>query len=242
VAKKQHRSRRPEERAKKEFEEEVLQIDRVTRVVKGGKRLRFRATVVIGDRKGRVGVGLGKANEVSESIKKAVSAAKKNLIQIPLVNDTIPFEIKEKFKAAKVLIMPARSGTGIIAGSAVRKIMDLGGVKNVLAKSLGCANRINLAKATINALKRMGEREIIIPEETKKKELSSGKPSTSASPSVETPGDRSEDKETPAGKKKETALRKETSKEKPKGDDKEKKAVVSEKEPHEKKPQEDSQD
>lgn len=149
---------------KKEFEEEVLQIDRVTRVVKGGRRLRFRATVIIGNRKGKVGIGLGKASEVAEAIKKAVAQAKKEIIQVPTVNDTVAFEIKDKFKAARLLMRPAKEGTGIIAGSATRRILELAGVKNVVAKSLGSTNKINLAKATIKALKQYSMREIKVPQ------------------------------------------------------------------------------
>ena len=158
---------------KKEYEEEVLKIDRVTRVVKGGRRLRFRATVIIGNRKGKVGIGLGKATEVAEAIKKAVTVAKKNIIQVPIVNETIPFEVDQKFKAAKIMLRPAQIGKGVIAGSAARRILELAGVSNVIAKSLGSPNKINLAKATIAALKQYQSKEIKFPkkkEEAKKEE------------------------------------------------------------------------
>ena len=137
---------------KKEFEEEVLQIDRVTRVVKGGRRLSFRATVIIGNRKGKVAIGLGKATEVTSAIQKAVTQAKKNIVSIPIVNETLPHEIKVKFKANRLLMIPAKPGTGIKAGSSTRKILELAGVKNILAKRMGSTNRINLAKATMKAL------------------------------------------------------------------------------------------
>jgi len=137
---------------KKEFEEEVLQIDRVTRVVKGGRRLSFRATVIIGNRKGKVAIGLGKANEVALAIQKGVSQAKKNIIQVPMIKETIPHDIKVKFKATKLLMIPAAPGTGIKAGSSTRKILELAGVKNILSKRMGSGNRINLAKATIKGL------------------------------------------------------------------------------------------
>jgi small subunit ribosomal protein S5 len=159
-----------EVKEKKEFEEEVLQIDRVTRVVKGGRRLRFRATVVVGDRKGRVGMGLGKATEVAEAIKKAVTKAKKDVIKVPIVKDTIPFEIKDKYKAARLLMRPAKVGTGIIAGSAMRRILELAGIKNVVAKSLGSPNKVNLAKATVRALKQYDNKEIRFPKKKKKEE------------------------------------------------------------------------
>lgn len=142
-------------REPKEFEEEVLQIDRVTRVVAGGRRLRFRATVVIGNRKGRVGVGLGKASEVAVAIQKAIAKAKKSLMTVPITNDTIPHPVNQKFKAAKIMIKPAHAGTGIIAGGAVRKILELAGVKNVLSKCFGTSNKIANAKATIMALKKL---------------------------------------------------------------------------------------
>lgn len=140
-------------REPKEFDEEVIQVDRVTRVVKGGRRLRFRATVVIGDRKGRVGYGIGKSTEVQMAIQKAVSKAKKDLIRVPLYKGSIPHTVQRKFKAAIVLLKPASEGTGIIAGGAVRKMLDLAGVRNVLSKSLGSNNRLNTTKATFIALK-----------------------------------------------------------------------------------------
>lgn len=142
----------------KEFEEEVIQIDRVTRVVKGGRRLRFRATVVIGDKKGRVGYGIGKSVEVPNAIQKAVSKAKKNLIKIPIYNGTIPHAIQIKFKASIVLLKPAGEGTGIIAGGAVRKVVDMAGIKNILSKTLGSSNRVNNTKAAYIALTSLRER------------------------------------------------------------------------------------
>jgi len=149
----------------------VLQIDRVTRVVKGGRRLRFRVTVVIGDRKGRVGLGIGKSNEVVGGIQKAVKEAKKNVFKICIYNDTIPHEIYHKFKAARILLLPARAGTGLIAGGAVRKVLELAGIKNVLSKRMGTTNKINNAKATLEALREMTWRE----SDQKKKEEDKGK-------------------------------------------------------------------
>ncbi len=138
-----------------EYEEEVLQIDRVTRVVKGGRRLRFRATVVVGNRKGKVGVGIGKSTEVVGAIKKAIHQAKKDFVTVPLKNGTIPHEVHMKYKSAKLVIMPASPGTGIIAGGAVRKISELAGIKNMLSKIFGSRNRITNAQATILALKEL---------------------------------------------------------------------------------------
>lgn len=136
----------------KEFDEEVIQIDRVTRVVKGGRRLRFRATVAIGDRKGKVAIGIGKSSEVAGAIQKAVAKAKKCLIKIPIIQGTIPHYVKTKFKSARLLMKPASPGTGVIAGGAVRKILDLAGVHNILSKSFGSSNRVNCSKVTIKAL------------------------------------------------------------------------------------------
>lgn len=154
MAKPNKKNNRPA-REVKEFEEEVIQVDRVTRVVKGGRRLRFRATVVIGDRKSRVSYGIGKASEVQAAIQKAVAKAKKRIIRVPVYNGTIPNMAQVKFKAAKVLIKPASEGTGIIAGGPIRKIMDLAGVKNVLSKSMGARNRLNVTKATFEALAKL---------------------------------------------------------------------------------------
>ncbi len=135
-----------------EFSEATLSIDRVTRVVKGGRRMRFRAIVVVGNRKGKVGLGTGKATEVQAAIKKASSSARRNMIRVPIVNGTIPHQVERKFKAARLLIMPARPGTGIIAGGALRVILDHAGVKNVLSKRFGSRNKLVNAQATILAL------------------------------------------------------------------------------------------
>ena len=136
----------------KEFEEKVISIDRVARVVKGGRRFRFRATVVIGDGKGRVGLGIGKGGEVITSIAKAVARARRNLIAIPLKDGTIPHEVTVKFSGAHVMLKPASPGTGVIAGGAVRNVVEVAGVHNLLTKSLGSTNKINNAYATIMAL------------------------------------------------------------------------------------------
>lgn len=138
-----------------EYEEEVLQIDRVTRVVKGGRRLRFRATVVVGNKNGKVGIGIGKSHEVVGAIQKAIHQAKKDMLVVPMRNGTLPHEIFIKFKAARILMMPAAPGTGIIAGGAVRKIAELAGIKNMLSKMFGCSNRLTNAQATMIALRKL---------------------------------------------------------------------------------------
>lgn len=134
------------------LEEKLLGIDRVTKVVKGGKHLRFRALVVVGDRSGHVGFGLAKAAGVPEAVRKATAVAKKNLITVPIKDGTIPHEMFAKFGASKVLLKPAAPGTGLIVGSASRAVLELAGVKEVLGKSLGAQNKVNVAKATIVAL------------------------------------------------------------------------------------------
>lgn len=140
------------EREEKEFDEQVLELARVTRVTKGGKRMRFRATVVVGDRKGRVGFGIAKGADVALSVGKAVRAAKKRMLVVPIVNETIPHQALEKFAAAKVLLKPAPPGTGIKAGGAMRVVLELAGIPNVVGKQLGSANKINNVKAVMAAL------------------------------------------------------------------------------------------
>lgn len=137
----------------KEFDEQVIEIDRVTRVVKGGRKMRFRATVVIGNRKGKVGIGIGKSNEVTGAIQKAIAKAKKDLLIVTLDGPTIPHLIRVKFKSARILIMPAVPGTGLIAGGTIRKVLELAGVKDVLSKAFGTSNKVNNTKATFKALK-----------------------------------------------------------------------------------------
>lgn len=139
----------------KQFEELVINIDRVARVVKGGRRFRFKALVVVGDRKNKVGVGVAKGADVQTAIAKAADVAKKHLITFPMVNDTLPHEAEIKFSGARVLLKPAAPGTGIIAGGVVRQILGVTGVRNMLSKSLGSTNKVNIAYATIEALKSM---------------------------------------------------------------------------------------
>lgn len=136
----------------KQFDERVVHIDRVARVVKGGRRFRFRALVVVGDKKGRVGVASAKGPDVTAAVSKAVTVAKKNLVSINLYNGTLPHEALAKVGGAKILIKPASPGTGLIAGGTVRTVLEVAGVSNALSKSLGSANKTNTAYATIQAL------------------------------------------------------------------------------------------
>ncbi len=147
-----NRNRQPREEEVKEFEEVVINIDRVSRVVKGGRRFRFKALVVVGDKKTRVGVGVSKGGDVQAAVIKATSVAKKNLIEIPIYKATIPHDVNSKVGGAKVLLKPAAPGTGIIAGGTVRAILNVTGIHNVLSKSLGSTNKVNAAYATIEAL------------------------------------------------------------------------------------------
>jgi small subunit ribosomal protein S5 len=142
-------------RGTEELIEKIIQIRRVTKVTKGGKKLRFAALVVVGDGKGRVGYALGKAPEVPDAIRKAIEKAKKEMIEVPLVHGTIPHRIEEEFSATKIILRPAPPGTGVIAGGTVRAIMDAVGVTDVVTKCIGNSNPHNLIKATFKAFERL---------------------------------------------------------------------------------------
>ncbi|MDR2952293.1 MAG: 30S ribosomal protein S5 [Treponema sp.] len=139
----------------KEFVEKLVKLNRTAKVVKGGRRFSFSALTVIGDRKGKVGYGFGKANDVSEAIRKSIDKAKRNMVKLPVKNGTIPHEVTGYFKASRVLLKPACSGTGIIAGGPVRAIMEAGGVTDVLSKSIGASSQYNVVKAAFDCISKM---------------------------------------------------------------------------------------
>lgn len=151
-----------------QFIEKLIKLNRVAKVVKGGRRFSFSALMVVGDQKGNVGYGFGKANDVAEAIRKSVDKAKKNMVKVSIKGTTIPHEILGGFKSASVLIMPAAPGTGIIAGGPVRAIMEAGGINDIMCKSLGSKNTMNILKATFNGLSNIMDAKVIAANRGKK--------------------------------------------------------------------------
>ena len=153
---------RKDRRPKDEIEDQLVAVNRITRVVKGGRRMRFAALVVVGDKKGHVGFGTGKAQEVPEAIRKAVEAGKKNMISVPTVGTTIPHEVIGHFGSGNILLKPAEAGSGVAAGGAVRIVMDMAGIADITSKSLGSNTPINVVRATIDGLKKLKTREDVL--------------------------------------------------------------------------------
>ena len=151
-AKGDRKDREPRSREASEFEKRVVEVRRVTKVVKGGRTLRFSALVVVGDGKGRVGIGIGKSKDVTSSIDKATTIAKRNMKNVPIVNGSIPHETVGKFSSTNILLLPAPEGTGVIAGGSARAVIELAGIKNIVTKKHGSSNKINCVKATMEGL------------------------------------------------------------------------------------------
>ncbi len=182
-----NRRDKPEE--EKQFDERVINVDRVARVVKGGRRFRFRALVVVGDRKGRLGIGIAKGADVTTAVSKAVDVAKKHMFEIVNYKGSIPHEVQAKVGGSNILIKPASAGTGLIAGGVVRTILEVGGISNALSKSLGSTNKVNTAYATLEALQQLVPAKDWVV-----------KPAKSAKPATKTVSEAKLEKAAPAAK------------------------------------------
>ncbi len=175
--KKNKRGGRRRRREKSEFDNKLIDLARVTRVVKGGRRFRFRATVVLGNHKGKVGVGISKGTDVQQAIQKASDDAKKHMITVPMDGSTIPHDVRMKHGSAIILLKPAPEGSGIIAGGSVRSVLDLAGVRDVVSKSLGTSSKINVARATIVALSELSQVKVKTPKAVSEKPATTQKES-----------------------------------------------------------------
>lgn len=188
-------NRGPRVEEEKQFDERVINIDRVARVVKGGRRFRFRALVVVGDKKGKVGIGIAKGADVTTAVAKAVEVAKKNFIAVRLYKGTVPHEAEAKVGGAKILIKPAAAGTGLIAGGTVRTVLEVAGVSNVLSKSLGSSNKINTAYATIAALESLVQsKDWVTTKESPKKSAAKQAPEAPKKPAAKAPAKKATEK------------------------------------------------
>jgi small subunit ribosomal protein S5 len=185
----QRQARRPDMPVEeKQFDERTLHIDRVARVVKGGRRFRFRALVVVGDRKHRVGIGLAKGADVTAAVTKANDVAKKNMVNVSLYKGTLPHEVEAKVSGAHILLKPASAGTGLIAGGVIRSILEVAGVHNALSKSLGSSNKANTAYATLQAL------ESLVPSKEWVTTAAKAKPADKAKPAAKKPAAKKAEK------------------------------------------------
>jgi small subunit ribosomal protein S5 len=159
MANQHRRDRRRPRREEPEFDERVVKIHRTAKVLKGGRTFRFRVVVVVGDNKGRVGAAVGKANEVPEAIRKGMERAKRDMVRIPIINGTIPHEVYQKYSAARIMLRPASPGTGVIAGRGARAVLEAAGIKNILTKTQGSNNILNVTMGTFEALKQLKDPE-----------------------------------------------------------------------------------
>lgn len=187
--------KRRRETETREFDERVIEVNRISRTVKGGRRIRFRALVVAGNHQGKVGAGVAKANDVTEAVKKAATAASKHIMEVPVIDGTIPYEVESKYGSAKVILKPAASGTSIVAGGSVRVVCELAGITDILSKIMGSQNKVNNVMATLKALTSFNEEYVKKIQKYSKSAQESAKPEIQ---SVEEKLDKAETAEKPS--------------------------------------------